>query len=155
MEEWMMVQSNGRTLYVSDHGNVINGNYRKIGKAKLAKTSISNCGYIQTLNTVVHRLVAEAFIGPIPKGMTVNHIDGNKKNNHVSNLEIVSYAENTEHAFQTGLITGEVISKANKGISRNKGILKSEEHKEKMRITQKRRWLKRKRKELFPNWEEA
>lgn len=36
----------------------------------------------------------EAWIGPIPKGYEVNHIDGNKKNNEVSNFEIVIKSEN-------------------------------------------------------------
>lgn len=46
----------------------------------------------------VHRLVAEHFIGEIPKGMVVNHIDYNKSNNCVSNLEIVTQAESTRHS---------------------------------------------------------
>lgn len=37
----------------------------------------------------IHRLVAEAFIGEIPKGHHVHHKDGNKQNNVVSNLEII------------------------------------------------------------------
>lgn len=46
----------------------------------------------------IHRLVAEAFIGVIPKTHTVNHIDGNKINNRVDNLEIISYRNNSIHA---------------------------------------------------------
>lgn len=43
----------------------------------------------------VHRMVAETFIGKIPEGMTINHIDENPSNNNVDNLEIVSASENT------------------------------------------------------------
>ena len=51
----------------------------------------------------VHRLVADAFI-PNPLGRKeINHIDGNKKNNHVSNLEWSTRSENVKHSFDTGL----------------------------------------------------
>ena len=41
-----------------------------------------------------HRLVAQAFIGNIPQGMDVDHRDGNRHNNNVSNLRIVTHSEN-------------------------------------------------------------
>lgn len=52
----------------------------------------------------VHRLVAEAFLGPIPPGWTVNHIDCNTGNNHIRNLEIVTDQRNKLHASENGLI---------------------------------------------------
>jgi transcriptional regulator with XRE-family HTH domain len=48
----------------------------------------------------VHRLIAQTFIGQIPHGMCINHLDGDKKNNAVSNLEITTYAGNTQHAVK-------------------------------------------------------
>lgn len=52
---------------------------------------------------LLHRLIAETFL-PNPEGFpVVNHIDGNKKNNSVSNLEWCSYSRNNQHAVDTGL----------------------------------------------------
>lgn len=51
--------------------------------------------------TTLHRLIAETFLAN--KKECVNHIDGNKQNNDISNLEWVSYSENNKHACRTGL----------------------------------------------------
>lgn len=57
-------------------------------------------------NFKVHRLVANAFHGKM-QGLEVNHIDGDKSNNSVANLEWVTSSENKRHAWQIGLRGGE------------------------------------------------
>jgi len=52
--------------------------------------------------SAVHRLVMEAFYGK--SSLCVNHINGNKQDNYIGNLEYVSHAENMAHAARTGLI---------------------------------------------------
>lgn len=53
----------------------------------------------------VHRLVAEAFIDRDNDRFEVNHIDGNKANNSVENLEWCTHSENTRHAIKKGLFS--------------------------------------------------
>lgn len=54
----------------------------------------------------VHDLVAHAFLGPKHRGLEINHIDTDKANNEVINLEYVSHLENIKHAYENGLGKG-------------------------------------------------
>lgn len=47
----------------------------------------------------VHRLMYETFVGEIPNGYEINHIDGNKSNNKISNLELVTPSQNRLHSW--------------------------------------------------------
>ena len=62
----------------------------------------TNKGYI-CVST--HRIVAETFIPNPHNKPQVNHLDGNKLNNHVTNLEWVTASENMQHAHKNGLVT--------------------------------------------------
>jgi len=53
----------------------------------------------------VHRLMADSFLHPTKEQPMVNHIDGNKENNNLSNLELCNNRENVQHAYNNGLYT--------------------------------------------------
>lgn len=55
----------------------------------------------------VHRLVWSAFNTPIPDGYVINHLNGDKGDNRLANLECVTRSENTHHAIRKGLISFE------------------------------------------------
>lgn len=55
------------------------------------------------VNELIYRLVAKAFLPNPENKPTVNHIDGSRKNNHLSNLEWATYSENNKHAVLIGL----------------------------------------------------
>lgn len=93
---------------VSNLGNVKSLNYQNTHKAKVMTPIAHHRGYMiihlgQENIKFIHTLVAKAFI-PNPEGKKyVNHIDGNKHNNIVTNLEWVTSKENVNHAIRTGL----------------------------------------------------
>lgn len=105
--------------YVTDEGRVftkdryVNNNGQKVllrGKEK--KATDNGLGYLQVrfyingkvFRKYLHRIVAEAFL-PNPNNYSdVNHIDGNKSNNNINNLEWVSHQDNYKHAVEKGFI---------------------------------------------------
>jgi len=77
-------------------------------EARESKYNITNSGYVKAGRFLVHRLVAEAYTEK-PEGWedttawTVNHKDGNKKNNHYTNLEWLPHRKNIEHWLNSDL----------------------------------------------------
>ncbi|ANY28900.1 HNH endonuclease [Lactococcus phage 4R15L] len=83
-----LVSSDGKIKRITKNGIVID---------KKPTVSKQNNGYVRVTihykNEYLHRIVARVFLGEID-GFDVDHIDGNKENNNVSNLEIVTHKEN-------------------------------------------------------------
>lgn len=73
---------------------------RRIGAGYLAINSKEQ-GVKRTL--YLHRLVAEAFLGKPADANEVNHLDGNKQNNCLVNLEWTTHSANLQHAYREGL----------------------------------------------------
>ena len=106
METWKDIKGFEGHYQVSSIGNV--KNIRTNSPLKKCK---ENSGYyVVYLSKVgkskrffIHRLIAESFVENKENKPFVNHIDGNKENNDISNLEWVTTAENNSHSVRTGL----------------------------------------------------
>lgn len=119
-EVWKDIKGCEGRYQISNYGNVkslsryvSNHTGKLLVKEKLLKQRPDKKGYMRIdlkyNNGIkrylgVHRLVADAFIDNPNNKPQVNHIDGNKSNNNVSNLEWCTCVENMGHAFRTGLI---------------------------------------------------
>jgi len=89
---------------VSEDGEVYSLNYRGSGKRKELVKNKHTLGYLRvTIDDKavgVHTLVAKAFIPNPDNKPEVDHIDGDKKNNHVDNLRWVTHRENINYAME-------------------------------------------------------
>ena len=101
------ISKQGRVLRMSDWKDVIP---TKGPRALYYGVTIVPDGGTKSITVFLHRLLAIRFVknrtGITDVGqLQVNHIDGNKLNNDVSNLEWVTQADNIRHAYKTGLQT--------------------------------------------------
>jgi hypothetical protein len=94
------VSSNG--VIRRDYGRILSQSKNPKGYMYV---NLSKNGY--TRGHLVHRLVAQTFLLNDMMKPQVNHIDGNKQNNCVSNLEWATELENISHAFENNLINRE------------------------------------------------
>jgi len=112
MEIWKDVKGYEGLYQVSNLGNVksldryVNGNWGdiKLRKGKMLSKHINNSGYYTvTLSSngkqnlfLVHQLMAISFLNHTPNGkkIVVDHIDNDKKNNHLSNLQVITARKN-------------------------------------------------------------
>lgn len=101
-EKWKDVDGYDGLYKVSTLGRVK-------GKYRIKSQQDNGKGYLMVrLNKngesrwhLVHRLVAKAFIENPQNKPTVNHIDGNRKNNKFNNLEWATYSENNLHSYRS------------------------------------------------------
>lgn len=118
-EQWKPIAGIGGKYEVSCHGRV-----RHAADGRLVATGLSGRAKNQfvtaymwldkkPVSVPVHRLVAEAFIGPIPENYHTAHLDGSRLNNCLNNLRYVTPKENSSHMKIHGTIQiGEKNSKA-------------------------------------------
>ena len=83
--------------------NDIKGTIKKPSKLKIGYLIVDLYKENKATKCYVHRLLAEHFIPNPENKKQVNHIDGNKLNNSLDNLEWVTHQENLKHARDTGL----------------------------------------------------
>jgi hypothetical protein len=108
-EQWKAIAECNGEYYISDHGRVKS---MKFGKERILKPCPNTRGYLivfvagkwekQRCN-LIHQLVAKTFLPNPESKPQVNHKDGNKLNNSVTNLEWMTHQENIQHAWDTGL----------------------------------------------------
>lgn len=116
MEKWKNIKGYEGKYEVSNCGRVRSLNYRRSGEVKELKPGTDGFGYKFVLLSTngkprmkkVHRLVYEAFRGPIPAGMEINHLDENPANNWLENLETCTRKENNNYGSHN-----ERVAKAN------------------------------------------
>ena len=113
MIEWLPVVGYEHRYEVSNDGRVKTNGKRTDGRKfpeKEVAQNIQNGYFYVSLyrgrkgkGIAVHRLVLEAFVGHRPTDKECNHKNGNKKDNHVNNLEWLTRSENQNHAIRLGL----------------------------------------------------
>lgn len=90
-----LVYSDGKVFSFKRTGKFINGSMDKDGYNRI---------YINGRTVLRHRFVLSTFVSNVENKRTVNHIDGNKLNNSLSNLEWATDSENKQHAWDSGLM---------------------------------------------------
>lgn len=107
-EKWAIIPGASCNHQISNTGKV---KTFYLNEEKIMKPSVDNCGYEKISISIngkrktftIHKLVALFFL-PNPLDLKeINHIDGNKRNNNVNNLEWCTRSENVSHAFLMGL----------------------------------------------------
>jgi len=100
MENWVNVKDYEGHYLVSNYGKIKNAKSQKILKPRIDRYGYIYYGFLKNgihKQINIHRVVALSFLPNDNIKNQVNHIDGDKTNNNVLNLEWVSYIENASH----------------------------------------------------------
>lgn len=109
-----------------------NGEVFSVRRNKILKPKIDKYGYYvvclwngKNNYRTIHRLVAQTFLKPKEGCNVVNHLDSNKLNNHVSNLEWTTVSGNTKHCYENNeKFRKQVLDNAKKGAEKKKNKVK-------------------------------
>lgn len=117
--EWRPIPCTAGAYLASSNGDIRRARKLSVGRqVRTASVQIGKSNGYGLVNiqfgdkwkvVTVHSLIADAFIGPRPDGLQVNHKDGNKLNNSASNLEYVTRSGNMKHAISSGLWSPPII----------------------------------------------
>jgi len=106
-EEWRPAPGWESAYNVSSQGRIKNASTGRILRLRYTKGRRYAAIHLplngKSVDRYLHVLVAEAFLGPKPTGLDVNHKDGDRLNNAATNLEYVTRQENIRHAVRLGL----------------------------------------------------
>jgi len=109
MEEWKEIEGFEGRFAINRDGEIlslIRGRKRKTQCGIYERVNLQD-KYGKKHTVSVHRLIANAFIPNPQNKPEVNHINGNKLDNNIENLEWVTRSENAQHAVDTGLMSGQ------------------------------------------------
>lgn len=136
---WKQIPALGGRYEASTSGEI-----RHIEKKNIRKARKNKCGYLQmnfsrcdgtgkSKTILVHKLIAMTFLENPNNLENINHIDGNKQNNAIENLEYCTRSENLKHAFAMGL------HKARKGEESPRAKLTNEQAQEVRKLYREKR----------------